>query len=96
MTTYDKITKELINQANHYNRDDFHGSRVKAPTWKNMISAVELRHSHPCSAKKAVQYNEYKELTMHVKCMIEDNDEVEIRPNKTFLVLANEAGGRRT
>ncbi|XP_057756753.1 protein FAR-RED IMPAIRED RESPONSE 1-like [Arachis stenosperma] len=114
MTTYD-ITKMPVNQAIHCNRDGFRGSRVKAPTRKNMISAagckariyvkfdkdmqewilfkVEFRHSHSCSARKAVHYHEYRQLTMHVKYMIEDNDEAEIRPNKTFLTLANEAGG---
>ena len=30
---------------------------------------------------------------MHAKCVIEDNDEAGIRPNKTFLALANEVGG---
>ncbi|RYR04608.1 hypothetical protein Ahy_B06g084381 [Arachis hypogaea] len=30
---------------------------------------------------------------MHAKCVIEDNDEAGIRPNKTFLALANESGG---
>ncbi|XP_015959272.1 protein FAR1-RELATED SEQUENCE 8-like [Arachis duranensis] len=39
---------------------------------------VELRHPHPCSAKKAVHYNEYRELIMHAKCVIEDNDEAGI------------------
>ncbi|XP_052117617.1 protein FAR1-RELATED SEQUENCE 8-like [Arachis duranensis] len=98
--TCDKITKEAINQAIHYNQDGFRGSHVKAPTRKNTILAVgckvriyvkfdrekqewiffkvELRHSHPCSAKKAMHYHEYRELTMHAKCMIEDNDEVGI------------------
>ncbi|RYR77595.1 hypothetical protein Ahy_A01g002117 [Arachis hypogaea] len=52
---------------------------------------VELRHSHPCSARKAVHYHEYRKLTMHAKCVIEDNDEAGIRPNKTFLTLTNEA-----
>ncbi|RYQ98875.1 protein FAR1-RELATED SEQUENCE 5-like [Arachis ipaensis] len=114
-TTYDKITKIPVNQAIHCNRDGFRGSRVKAPTRKNTISAagckariyvkfdknmqdcvlfkVELRHSHPCSARKAVHNHEYRQLTMHAKCVIEDNDEAGIRPNKTFLTLANEAGG---
>ncbi|XP_025628671.1 protein FAR1-RELATED SEQUENCE 6-like [Arachis hypogaea] len=113
-TTYDKITKILVNQAIHCNRDGFCGSRVKSPIRKNTISAagckariyvkfdkdmqdwvlfkVELRHSHPCSARKAVHYHEYRQLTMHSKCVIEDNDEARIRPNKTFLALANEAG----
>ncbi|RYR12899.1 hypothetical protein Ahy_B04g070184 isoform D [Arachis hypogaea] len=54
---------------------------------------VDLRHSHPCSTKKAVHYHENRESTMHAKCMIEVNDEAGIRPNKTFLALANEVGG---
>ncbi|XP_072076520.1 protein FAR1-RELATED SEQUENCE 6-like [Arachis hypogaea] len=54
---------------------------------------VELSHSHPCSARKTVHYHEYRKLTMHAKCVIKDNDEAGIRPNKTFLVLANESGG---
>ncbi|RYR42697.1 hypothetical protein Ahy_A08g039148 [Arachis hypogaea] len=83
MTTIcDKITKKPINEAIHCNRDGFRGSRVKAPTRKNTISAtgckVELRHSHPCSVRKAVHYHKYRELTMHAKCVIEDNDEIGI------------------
>ncbi|RYQ96049.1 hypothetical protein Ahy_B08g091526 [Arachis hypogaea] len=38
--TYDKITKAPLNQAIHYNRDGYCGSRVKAPTRKNTISAA--------------------------------------------------------
>ncbi|RYQ92866.1 hypothetical protein Ahy_B09g099108 [Arachis hypogaea] len=30
---------------------------------------------------------------MHAKCVIQDNDEVGIRPNKTYLTLENEDGG---
>ncbi|RYR14180.1 hypothetical protein Ahy_B04g070786 [Arachis hypogaea] len=52
-----------------------------------VVSRLELRHSHPCSAKKAVHYHEYRELTIHAKCVITDNDEAEIRPNKTYLAL---------
>ncbi|RYR02074.1 hypothetical protein Ahy_B06g080912 [Arachis hypogaea] len=55
-----------------------------------VVSRLELRHSHPCSAEKAVHYHEYRELTMHAKCVITDNDEAGIRPNKTYLALANE------
>ncbi|RYR76166.1 hypothetical protein Ahy_A01g000774 [Arachis hypogaea] len=55
-----------------------------------VVSRVELRHSHPCSADKAVHYHEYWELTMHAKCVITDNNEAGIRPNKTYLALANE------
>ncbi|KAL4287985.1 hypothetical protein AHAS_Ahas19G0240900 [Arachis hypogaea] len=58
-----------------------------------VLLKVDLMHSHPCSPKKAVYYHEYRQLTMHAKCVIEDNDEAGIRPNKTFLALSNEAGG---
>ncbi|XP_025664680.1 protein FAR1-RELATED SEQUENCE 5-like [Arachis hypogaea] len=58
-----------------------------------VVSRLELRHSHPCLAKKSVHYHEYQELTMHAKCVITDNDEAGIRPNKTYLALANEVGG---
>ncbi|RYR34685.1 hypothetical protein Ahy_A10g049684 [Arachis hypogaea] len=57
-----------------------------------VLLKVELNHSHPCSTKKVVHYHENMELTMHVKCIIKVNDKVGIRPNKTFLVLANEVG----
>ncbi|XP_057756376.1 protein FAR1-RELATED SEQUENCE 5-like [Arachis stenosperma] len=58
-----------------------------------VVSRLELRHSHPCSAEKDVHYHEYRELTMHAKCVITDNDEAGIRPNKTYLALANEVSG---
>ncbi|RYR35329.1 hypothetical protein Ahy_A10g050493 [Arachis hypogaea] len=58
-----------------------------------VLLKVDLTHSHPCSPKKVVHYHEYRQLTMHAKCVIEDNDEAGIRPNKTFLALSNEAGG---
>ncbi|XP_052114292.1 protein FAR1-RELATED SEQUENCE 5-like [Arachis duranensis] len=58
-----------------------------------VLLKADLTHSHPCSPKKAVHYHEYRQLTMHAKCVIEDNDEAGIRPNKTFLALSNEAGG---
>ncbi|XP_016178404.1 protein FAR1-RELATED SEQUENCE 5-like [Arachis ipaensis] len=115
MATCDKNIKKPVNQAIHCNRDGFCGSRVKAPTQKNTISAagckariyvkfdkdmqewvlfkVELRHSHPCSARKAVYYHEFRDLTMHAKCVTEDNDKAGIRPNKTSLALANEDRG---
>ncbi|XP_015959131.1 uncharacterized protein LOC107483039 [Arachis duranensis] len=48
-----------------------------------IVSILELRHSNPCSAKKAIHYREYQELTMHAKSIITDNDEAGIRPNKT-------------
>ncbi|RYR47519.1 hypothetical protein Ahy_A07g033450 [Arachis hypogaea] len=103
-----KKSKIPINQSIHCTREGYRESRVKAATQAKRITAMrcrarmyvmldrekeKLRHSHPCSAKKAVHYHEYRELTMHVKCVITDNDEVGIRPNETYLVLANEIGG---
>ncbi|RYR53731.1 hypothetical protein Ahy_A06g028955 [Arachis hypogaea] len=44
----------------------------------------------PLFNQKVVHYHEYRELTMHAKCVIDDNDEAGIRLNKTFLALANE------
>ncbi|RYQ99193.1 hypothetical protein Ahy_B07g087088 [Arachis hypogaea] len=32
-------------------------------------------------------------LTIHAKCVIDDNDETDIQPNKTYLALANEVDG---
>ncbi|XP_057720116.1 protein FAR1-RELATED SEQUENCE 5-like [Arachis stenosperma] len=58
-----------------------------------MVSKLELKHTHTCFAKQVVHYNEYKELTMHAKCVIQNNDEASIRPNKTYLALANKVGG---
>ncbi|XP_015949854.1 protein FAR1-RELATED SEQUENCE 5-like [Arachis duranensis] len=58
-----------------------------------VLLKVELNHSHPCSTRKAAHYHENRELTMHAKCIIEINDEAGIRPNNTFLALANEVGG---
>ncbi|RYR78487.1 hypothetical protein Ahy_A01g003311 [Arachis hypogaea] len=57
-----------------------------------MLSRLKLRHSHPCSAKKFVHYHAYREMTIHAMYVIEDNDEIDIQPNKTYLALANEVG----
>ncbi|KAL4397578.1 hypothetical protein AHAS_Ahas01G0205900 [Arachis hypogaea] len=56
-----------------------------------IMSRLELRHSHTCSAKKAVHYYEYTKLMIHAKCIITNNDETGIRPNKTYLALTNKA-----
>ncbi|KAL4286928.1 hypothetical protein AHAS_Ahas19G0135200 [Arachis hypogaea] len=58
-----------------------------------MVSKLELKHTHLCSTKQVVHYTKYRELTMHTKCVIQDNDKAGIRPNKTYLALANEVGG---
>ncbi|XP_020988662.2 protein FAR1-RELATED SEQUENCE 6-like [Arachis duranensis] len=57
-----------------------------------VLFKVNLTHSHSFSVRKAV-HHEYRQLTIHAKCVIKDNDEAVIRPNKTFLALANEGGG---
>ncbi|RYQ83039.1 hypothetical protein Ahy_B10g101657 [Arachis hypogaea] len=102
-TNFDKTRKDAkipINQSLHCTREGYRESHVKVATRSNRITAtrckarmVELRHSHPCSAEKAVHYHEYRELTKHAKYVITDNDEAGIRPNKTYLALANEVGG---
>ncbi|QHN81438.1 Protein FAR1-RELATED SEQUENCE [Arachis hypogaea] len=104
-TNFDKTRKDAkipINQSLHCTREGYRESHVKVATRSNRITAtrckarmyvvsrVELRHSHPCSAEKAVHYHEYRELTKHAKYVITDNDEAGIRPNKTYLALANE------
>ncbi|RYQ79315.1 hypothetical protein Ahy_Scaffold6g108041 [Arachis hypogaea] len=58
-----------------------------------LVTKLELKHTHACSAEQAVHYSEYRKLTMHAKCVIQNNDEAGIRPNKTYLALANEIGG---
>nr|XP_025703157.1 protein FAR1-RELATED SEQUENCE 5-like [Arachis hypogaea] len=58
-----------------------------------IVSRLELRYFHPCSANKSVDYHKYRELTTHAKCVITDNNEAGIRPNNTYLALANEVGG---
>ncbi|MED6138681.1 hypothetical protein PIB30_076745 [Stylosanthes scabra] len=60
-------------------------------TWFHAI--FEAKHTHACSPQKSLHYHEYRELNMHAKCVIEDNDEAGIRPNKTYLALSNEVGG---
>ncbi|RYR28604.1 hypothetical protein Ahy_B01g052746 [Arachis hypogaea] len=45
------------------------------------------------ASQQSIHYHEYRKLTMHAKCVIEDNDEAGIQPNKIYLALANEVGG---
>ncbi|QHO43436.1 Protein FAR1-RELATED SEQUENCE [Arachis hypogaea] len=90
---FDKMRKESkipVNQSIYCTREGYRESRGEE-SW--VVSRLELRYSHPCSAKKVVHYHEYRELTMQAKCVITYNDEAGIRPNKTYLALANEVGG---
>ncbi|MED6156746.1 hypothetical protein PIB30_017120 [Stylosanthes scabra] len=54
--------------------------------------ASKAKHTHPCSPQKSIHYHEYWVLSLHAKCVIENNDEAGIRHNKTYLVLSNEVG----
>ncbi|XP_057734618.1 protein FAR1-RELATED SEQUENCE 5-like [Arachis stenosperma] len=58
-----------------------------------LVTKLELKHTHACSAEQAMHYSEYRKLTMHAKCVIQNNDEAGIQSNKTYLTLANEVGG---
>ncbi|XP_016177944.1 protein FAR1-RELATED SEQUENCE 6-like [Arachis ipaensis] len=49
-----------------------------------VLLKVDLRHSHPCSTKKAVHYHENSELTKHAKCVIEINDGQTFDPTRHF------------
>nr|XP_029151613.1 protein FAR1-RELATED SEQUENCE 6-like [Arachis hypogaea] len=98
-TNFDKTRKEAkipINQSLHCTREGYRESRVKAATRANRITTTRCRArmyvmlDREKESKKAVHYHEYRELTMHAKCVITDNDEAGIRPNKTYLALANE------
>ncbi|RYR03364.1 hypothetical protein Ahy_B06g082262 [Arachis hypogaea] len=60
-----------------------------------LVSKLELKHTHTCSAEQVVHYSEYRKLTMLAKCVIQ-NDEAGIRPNKTYLALANEVVGHQS
>ncbi|MED6204073.1 hypothetical protein PIB30_005800, partial [Stylosanthes scabra] len=57
-------------------------------TW--FYAIFEAKHTHAYSPQKSLHYHEYRELNMHAKCVIQDNDEAGIRPNKTYLALCNE------
>ncbi|RYQ97900.1 hypothetical protein Ahy_B08g093976 [Arachis hypogaea] len=84
-TNFDKNGKTPINQSIQCNRD---GYRTK----KNPIpSNVELAHTHRCDPILSWMFKKNRELTMHVKDVIERNDQAGIRPSKTFQALADEA-----
>ncbi|KAL4305907.1 hypothetical protein AHAS_Ahas16G0125200 [Arachis hypogaea] len=47
--------------------------------WK--ISRVEVSHSHPLNSKLSGMFSANRQLSMHVKDMIQQNDQAGIRPN---------------
>ncbi|KAL4374615.1 hypothetical protein AHAS_Ahas05G0199500 [Arachis hypogaea] len=56
------------------------------------LSKVELAHTHRCDPSLSWMFKKNRELSMHVKDVIERNDQAGIRPSKTFQALADEAG----
>ncbi|RYR26927.1 hypothetical protein Ahy_B02g061241 [Arachis hypogaea] len=60
-----------------------------------IISKVVLDHSHPCCPSKAEMLKQHRELSMSIRCTIENNEEAGIRPNKTYQSFVAAAGGHR-
>ncbi|XP_057720101.1 protein FAR1-RELATED SEQUENCE 5-like [Arachis stenosperma] len=57
------------------------------------ISRVELSHSHPLNPNLSGMFSANRQLIMHVKDLIQQNDQTGIRPSKTYQALANAVGG---
>ncbi|XP_020963732.1 protein FAR-RED IMPAIRED RESPONSE 1-like [Arachis ipaensis] len=57
------------------------------------ISRVEVSHSHPLNPKLSGMFSANRQLSMHVKDLIQQNDQAGIRPSKMYQALANAAGG---
>ncbi|RYR61444.1 hypothetical protein Ahy_A04g018623 [Arachis hypogaea] len=53
---------------------------------------VELAHTHRCDPSLSWMFKKNRELSMHVKDVIERNDQAGIRSSKTFQALADEDG----
>ncbi|XP_016168876.1 protein FAR1-RELATED SEQUENCE 5-like [Arachis ipaensis] len=47
------------------------------------ISRVEVSHSHPLNPKLSGMFSANRQLSMHVKDLIQQNDQAGIRPNET-------------
>ncbi|XP_057748072.1 protein FAR1-RELATED SEQUENCE 5-like [Arachis stenosperma] len=83
--TYDKITKAPINQAIHCNRDGYHGSRVKAPSRKNTISAAG------CKARIYVKFDKDIKVNADVRGMMSYFMRMkDINPNFFYAVKLDE------
>ncbi|XP_072076584.1 protein FAR1-RELATED SEQUENCE 5-like [Arachis hypogaea] len=82
-TNFDKTRKELkvpINQSIHCSREGYRESRVKAAMRVKRITTAG------CKERMYVMLDRHNDNWLN-------NDEADIRPNKTYLVLANEVGG---
>ncbi|XP_057746274.1 protein FAR1-RELATED SEQUENCE 5-like [Arachis stenosperma] len=60
-----------------------------------IISKIMLHHLHPCCPDQAQMLKQHRELSMSVCRTIENNEEVGIRPSKTFQSFVAVAGGHR-
>ncbi|XP_057730452.1 protein FAR1-RELATED SEQUENCE 5-like [Arachis stenosperma] len=58
------------------------------------LSKVELAHTHRCDPSLSWMFKKNRKLSMHVKDVIERNDQAGIRPSKIFQALVDEASGR--
>ncbi|QHO21513.1 Protein FAR-RED ELONGATED HYPOCOTYL [Arachis hypogaea] len=63
--------------------------------YKDYAKDVMLHHSHPCCPTQAEMLKQHRELSMSVRRTIENNEEVGIRPSKTFQSFVAAAGGHR-
>ncbi|XP_072060318.1 protein FAR-RED IMPAIRED RESPONSE 1-like [Arachis hypogaea] len=57
------------------------------------ISRVEVSHSHLLTPKLSGIFLANRQLSMHVKDLIQQNNQASIRPSKTYQALANATGG---
>ncbi|RYR19409.1 hypothetical protein Ahy_B03g064178 [Arachis hypogaea] len=60
-----------------------------------IISKVVLDHSHPCCPSKAEMLKQHRKLSMSIRRTIENNEEADIRPSKTYQSFVAAAGGHR-
>ncbi|RYR21483.1 hypothetical protein Ahy_B03g066787 [Arachis hypogaea] len=60
-----------------------------------IISKVVLDHSHLCCPNKAEMLKQHRELSMSIRCTIENNEEAGIRPSKTYQSFVAAVGGHR-
>ncbi|QHO06446.1 Protein FAR1-RELATED SEQUENCE [Arachis hypogaea] len=74
-------------------------ARIYIHTLKNVgawiISKVVLHHSHPYYPSKAEMLKQHRELSMSIRRTIENNEEADIRPSKTYQSFIAAAGGHR-
>ncbi|MED6193225.1 hypothetical protein PIB30_017191 [Stylosanthes scabra] len=103
--TIDEDTEEVLRDSINASEEIQH---KQSPQPLKSVVEEEPNHSNMCEdeiskegmcfdscAETHAFYKNYasKALSLDAKCVIEDNDEAGIRPNKTYLALSNEVGG---